>query len=180
MANIHYSNSGGTGPQGPTGPKGDTGPQGPSGAAALYSASYWSTVTQGPYAANSIHALTLNSTDWQTGIVLQNNSQVKMTNAGKYNIAFSAQLYQPQGNSVVNIWLAKNGTAVPQSNTKVDVNANNPWVVAAWNFFVNANSGDYYELIFSSDSNNTVIQAASPDQGHPDIPSVILTVNQVG
>jgi hypothetical protein len=31
MANIHYSNSGGTGPQGPVGPKGDTGDIGPQG-----------------------------------------------------------------------------------------------------------------------------------------------------
>jgi hypothetical protein len=29
MANIHYSNSGGVGPQGPVGAKGDTGPTGP-------------------------------------------------------------------------------------------------------------------------------------------------------
>lgn len=31
MANIHYSNSGGVGPQGPVGAKGDQGPTGPSG-----------------------------------------------------------------------------------------------------------------------------------------------------
>ena len=40
MANIHYSNSGGVGPQGPVGPKGDQGEEGPSGVASVISTSY--------------------------------------------------------------------------------------------------------------------------------------------
>ena len=40
MANIHYSNSGGVGPQGPVGAKGDTGPTGPSGVASVDYQSY--------------------------------------------------------------------------------------------------------------------------------------------
>ena len=179
---IHVTNPAGQGPAGLQGPTGATGPQGPAWTPA--SASYWSTVIQGPYTADSIHAMTLNATDWQSGVVLQNGSQIKITSAGKYNIMFSAQFEQPQGNSTVNIWLAKNGTAVPATNTRLDIAASSPYTVAAWNFFVNASANDYYELMWSSTNANTIIDyevaTGSGATLHPEIPSVILTVNQVG
>lgn len=147
------------------------------------SASYWSTVDQ-TGTANSIQAMTLNATDWQTGITLESNSHIKMNNTGKYNIAFSAQLHQTNSSGIVNIWLAKNGTAVENSNTKCAITANNPYYVAAWNFFVNAAAGDYYEIMWSSDSQHSVIEyEAATGSGatlHPAVPSLIVTVNQVG
>jgi hypothetical protein len=147
------------------------------------SASYWSTVDQ-TGTANSIQAMTLNATDWQTGITRESNSHIKMNNAGKYNIAFSAQLHQTNSSGITNIWLAKNGTAVENSNTKCAITANNPYYVAAWNFFVNAAAGDYYQIMWSSDSEHTVLEyEAATGSGatlHPAIPSLIVTVNQVG
>jgi hypothetical protein len=146
-------------------------------------ASYYSTQDQ-TGTANSIQAMTLNNTDWADGITLESNSHIKMTSAGKYNIAFSAQIRQGNSSGTMNIWLAKNGTAVANSNTKITVPSNNPYRVAAWNFFVDASAGDYYEIIWSSDSSTTVIEAeTSTGTGttlHPAIPSVILTVNQIG
>jgi hypothetical protein len=148
------------------------------------SASYYSTVDQGPFTANTINPMTVNVTDWQTGISVANSSKITFANAGKYNIAFSAQMHQTNSSSLTNIWLAKNGTAMAYTNTKVATTANNPYTVAAWNFFVNAAAGDYYQIMWSSDSNHTVLEAeAATGSGatlHPEIPSVIVTVNQVG
>jgi hypothetical protein len=148
------------------------------------SASYWSTVDQGPFNANTIQAMTLNTADWETGISVVSSSRITFANAGKYNIAFSAQMHQTNSSGVVNVWLAKNGTAVGNTNTKFDITANNPYAVAAWNFFVNAASGDYFQIMWSSSSPNTVLEAlASTGSGatlHPEVPSVIVTVNQVG
>lgn len=147
------------------------------------SASYWSTVDQ-TGTANSIQAMTLNATDWQTGVTLESGSHIKFTNAGKYNIAFSAQLHQTNSSGTVNIWLAKNGTAVENSNTKCAITANNPYYVAAWNFFVDAAANDYYQIMWSSTSANSVIEyEAATGSGanvHPAVPSLIVTVNQVG
>jgi len=168
---------GATGPTGTVGATGATGPTGPTWVGA--SASYYSTASQGPFTANAIQAMTLNANDWQTGVTLQNNSQFKVTDAGKYNIAFSAQLHQTNSSGVTNIWLNKNGTPQAWSNTTMSITANNPYYVAAWNFFVNANANDYYELMWSSDSNHTVLEAVVAGT-HPAIPSVIITVNQVG
>lgn len=147
------------------------------------SASYWSTADQ-TGTANSIQAMTITDNDWETGISVANSSRITMANAGKYNIAFSAQLRQINSQGVVNIWLAKNGTAVANSNTKVSISANDPYAVAAWNFFVDAAANDYYQIMWSSSSANSIIEAeAATGSGatlHPAIPSVIITVNQVG
>lgn len=148
------------------------------------SASYYSTVDQGPYSANTINAMTLNTADWETGVSVVSSSRITFANAGKYNIAFSAQLHQTNSSGIINIWLAKNGTAIANSNTKCSITSNNPYYVAAWNFFVNAAAGDYYQIMWSSDSQHTVIEyEAATGSGatlHPAIPSLIVTVNQVG
>lgn len=147
------------------------------------SASFFSTQDQSG-TANSIQAMTLNNTDWATGVTLESSSHIKMTAAGKYNIAFSAQLHQTNSSGIVNIWLAKNGTAITNSNTKATITANNPYYVAAWNFFVDASAGDYYQIMWSSDSGNSVLEheaaTGSGASTHPAIPSLIVTVNQVG
>ena len=151
-----------------------------------FSASYFSTVDQ-TGTLNSIQAHTFNNTDWQNGIQLVDNSKITFLHAGKYNIAFSDQLHATGGGGAgiaVNIWLAKNGTAVENTNTKVIVNNNNPYFVAAWNFFVNVNANDYYQLMWSADNANVLLEyeagTGSGASRHPSIPSTILTVNQVG
>ena len=190
---LHPGAEGIPGPTGPKGDKGDTGlngsqgPKGDTGSSGISntaSASYYSTADQGPFAANAIQAMTLNATDWQTEITLNSNSRITFTNAGKYNIAFSAQMHQTNSSGIVNVWLNKNGTPVSNTNTKFDITANNPYAVAAWNFFVNAAAGDYYQIMWSSSDNHTVLEAlAATGSGatlHPEVPSVIVTVNQVG
>ena len=149
-----------------------------------YSGSFLSTQNQ-VGSANSAQAMTLNNTDFSNGVSIANSSRITIAHAGKYNIAFSAQLHNNSGGSAtVNIWLRKNGLDVENSNTRVSVASNDPYAVAAWNFFVDAAAGDYYQLIWSSTSAQTGIdyQAGEVINSiyHPAIPSVILTVNQVG
>jgi hypothetical protein len=149
------------------------------------SASYHSRITQGPQAsANLVQPFTFSTTDWQTGIERVDNTKIKMLNAGKYNIAFSAQLVQANNNGTVNIWLNKNGTPMAYTNTKLVIESNATYTVAAWNFFVDAAANDYYEIIWSSSSTHTTVQydPAQTINGnlHPEIPSIIVTVNQVG
>jgi hypothetical protein len=186
-ANGADGNDGAPGADGSDGAPGADGAQGEPGTAGGFgaSASYYSTSTQGPQSSvDTVQAFTYTNNDWQTGVLLQNNSQIKMLSAGKYNIAFSAQIYQTNNTGNVNIWLSKNGSLVSNTNTKLNLNSNNHYLVAAWNFFVDAAANDYYELIWSSSSTNTSIKY-DPEQTidgnvHPAIPSIILTVNQVG
>lgn len=156
----------------------------PGGTGLGYYGSFFSSQTQ-TGTENSAQAMTLNTTDFADGVSIVNNSRITLANAGKYNILFSAQLYNTSGpTSTVNIWLSKNGTAVELTNTRLSVTSNNPYLVAAWNFFVDAAAGDYFELIWSASNVDTEIAYVGAQTVnsiyHPAIPSVILTVNQVG
>jgi hypothetical protein len=61
------------------------------------------------------------------------------------------------------------------------MHSNPGYEVAAWNFLVQANAGDYYELYWSSADTTAQIHAASAGTSptRPAIPSVILSVTQV-
>lgn len=176
---ISYSNYGGAGPQGPVGAQGVQGITGLSGISTIASASYYSTQTQGPFTANSIQPVTVNNTDWQNKVTLVDGSKITFTEGGKFDIQFSAQLEQTSSSGTVSIWLSKGGVNVPNSNTRIHVAASNPYAVAAWNFFVTANAGEYYQIMWSSTSSNTILESQVYDS-LPRIPSVIITVNQIG
>lgn len=149
--------------------------------ARIYHGSFYSTQTQSASADNVANPMTLNNTDFNDGVSIVDNSKVTIANAGKYNIAFSAQIHRGAGGGTgkeVNIWLAKNGNPVSNSNTRVQVQPDYPWVVAAWNFFVDAAANDYYEIMWAP-SNSHISLYTEVAGVHPAIPSVILTVNQV-
>ena len=97
-------------------------------------------------------------------------------------MAFSAQLDKTDsGQDDVDIWLSNASGPMSWTNTKIDVNNNNGKVVAAWNFFVTVTAGQYVELNWYSADAAMRVYAQAPDTNpvRPDIPSVILTVNQV-
>jgi hypothetical protein len=170
--------------QGIQGVKGDTGATGAAGGFGYYG-SFFDELDQ-TGTNGSIQAMRVRTTDFSNGVTANgtNHTQLTMAHAGKYNIAFSAQIHQTNSSSIVNIWLAKNGTAMEWTNTKCAITANNPYYVAAWNFFVDAAANDYYEIMWSADSANAILEAeAAVGSGatlHPAVPSVIITVNQVG
>ena len=186
------------GQKGDTGDKGDTGLQGLKGdkgdkgdagdtVIALQYGSFYDLSSQFSGVANTIQAIQCNFTLFNKGIQIINStggqlnaSRLKILIAGRYNIQFSIQLHQENSNGIVNIWLRKNGTDVEYSNTKLSIASNNPYLVAAWNFFVDASINDYYELIWSSNHSATKIEYLPESNGHPAVPSVILTIHQIG
>lgn len=112
-----------------------------------------------------------------------NLTNITLANAGVYNIQFSAQLDKTGGGGVaadVYIWLRKNGVDVSETNTRITLQGANTYTVAAWNFFVTAAAGDKFQIMWASSDANAAIVYISPVAYGPVIPSVILTVNQVG
>ena len=133
----------------------------------------------------SIRAFTLNSTDFANGVSIQNNSEITFTALGKFNLAFSAQLIKTGGAATnIWIWLRHNGVDVPDSATVLEMGNNNQYLVAAWNFFIDVNTNpQHFELMWytpSADVSIGAIADASTPVGVPAVPSIILTVNQVG
>ena len=76
-------------------------------------------------------------------------SQITFANAGTYNVQFSAQFHNTGGGgsgNTVHIWFKLNGTDIADSDTRLTVPSNAPYVVAAWNFIVSVAAGDYVEI----------------------------------
>jgi len=172
--------------EGIQGIQGTIGIQGTAGISPFHYGAFYDTTDQS-VTSGQVAAMQYNTNDFASGVSIINDTNadpsiIKVTNAGKYNIQFSAQLYRESGGSAahVDIWLRKNGTNVPDTSTKIHLANNNTYVVAAWNFLVSAAAGDEYQIMWSQDA--SVILAHEPENlvtPHPAIPSIILTVTQV-
>lgn len=118
-----------------------------------------------------------------------NPTLIKTLYPGVYNIQFSCQFQNTDTQlQDVHIWLRKNGQStsydVPNSGSLISVpNAHggiSGHTIAAWNFFVESNLNDYYQLVWSTTSVSKVsMQYYTPGSPPPGVPSVILTVNKV-
>jgi hypothetical protein len=169
---------------GPTGPSGAVGPSGAAGidATQRYFLNAFDTTTQTNPSAASGNAFTYNTTVDSRGVAVVSGSMIQVANSGVYNIQFSAQLEKSSANKEdVDIWLSKNGVGVPWSATTIVVEGSSDRQVAAWNFLLSMDSNEFAELYWHSDDLNVVAIAASGHAvpAHPDIPSIILTVNNV-
>jgi hypothetical protein len=140
------------------------------------------TTTQVNPSASSGNAFTYNTTVDSRGISVVSGSMIQVAHSGVYNIQFTAQLEKQSANKDdVDIWLSKNGVGVPWSATTIVVEGSSDRQVAAWNFFLSMDANEYAELYWHSDDLDVVALAASGHAvpAHPDIPSIILTVNNV-
>ena len=130
----------------------------------------------------------LTTTDTANGIDLDptDNTKIVAATAGYYNIQFSIQLLTFD-NTIDNVtlWFRQNGVDVPYSAGVVSVpaiHAGKPGAaIISWNLVLPLTSGDYIQLLMSSDSANTVAATYPPGVSpvHPASPSIILTATFV-
>ena len=109
-------------------------------------------------------------------------SRITFANAGTYNIQFSAQLHNTGGGgsgNTVNIWFKLNGNNIDNSDTKVTVPSNVPYLVAAWNFIISVTAGQYVEIAWFTDNANIILEHEPSTAVSPAIPSVIITAQQI-
>lgn len=146
--------------------------------------SFYDTTTQ-TNVANTPRSMSLNTTDITNGVSISGstnpyNTYIKTVNAGIYDIQFSAQVEKTDaGIDKMWIWLRKNGVDLTDTSTAVTLEGNNTKYVAAWNWFVNAAAGDYFQLMWYSADANIRIVAESATANYPGIPSLIVTADRV-
>lgn len=140
--------------------------------------SFYDTTTQTAAVINTAYPVTLNSTTISDGVYIGTpTSRVYVDRVGTYNFQFSIQLKKASSNAKeVYIWCRVNGVDVTYSATQVTLAGNNAAVVAAWNFVLELNAGDYFELVWSTDDTGCQIVSIPSASPAPGIPSVILTV----
>lgn len=128
---------------------------------------------------NTGNPVLLRQTAAADGFSIVDNSKITAQYPGVYDLQFSLQLRNTGGGGSgqdVEIWLVKNEQAVAYTNTRVAVNTNGPYVVAAWDFIVDFAAGDRAQLYWATDNHHVVIQYNTGTMGGPDVPSAIVTV----
>jgi len=140
--------------------------------------SFYDTTDQTAANINIAYAMTFNTTDLSEGVTVGTpTSRIYVDRPNIYNIQFSAQIINDGGGAHrAWIWFRKNGTDVPNSATALRIQGNNTEAVAAWNYLLQMNSGDYFELIWEVDDTDVKLHADAATGIHPAIPSIILTV----
>jgi hypothetical protein len=157
----------------------------------LYKGSFYDNFTQTlTGGANVAVPVRLNTTDTSAtnGISVvtdgTNLTRITVANTGVYNLLFSAQLANSGGTGqTVDFWLRKNGATaafnVADTTGKVVLQSNTNFAMAAWNYFIALNAGDYIYLMWTATSTNVTMVNTVANAVHPASPSIIVTLNQV-
>lgn len=111
-------------------------------------------------------------------------TRITVANAGVYNLLFSAQLTNSGGSGqTVDFWLRKNGSTaaenIADTNGKVHLQSGANYLMAAWNYFVSLEAGDYIQLMWTATSTNITMVTEAANGVHPATPSIIVTLNKV-
>ena len=139
----------------------------------------WQNNTTLTGSANVSQSFQYDTTDLAYKTYLQPPDKLYVEDTGVYNLQFSAQLEEPAGgDATIYIWLKKNGVNVLESAGAIDL-ANKGKVVVGWNFMTSMNAGDYLEITWQSNNNNTEIIGEPASGNIPAIPSVIATLTQI-
>lgn len=148
---------------------------------ALYLGTFYDTTDQTAAAINTAYAMTFNTTGLSRGVRRgSTTSRIYLDNPGVYNIAFSVQATTGAASShYMYIWLRKNGTDMAWTATRMEFKGAGNDQVLAWNFVEQFAAGDYFELMWSVSDTSVQITEITSVSPAPDIPSIILTVNQV-
>jgi len=148
---------------------------------ATYLAAYSNTSQQ---STGSPQAMNLGTVDFSQNLSLQAGTKITIADTGIYNLQFSAQ-YENQHNAEhdINIWLVKDGAHVDNTNTLIQIPKNQSGhfglVVAAWNFLINAISGEQYELYWQCSSTQVWLRNYIAAGAIPATPSVITTITKI-
>jgi hypothetical protein len=146
--------------------------------------SFTSNATQTNSNVGNAVYMTLNNDGGSNGVSIVSSSRITVARTGRYNLQFSAQLEKTDGGTdQVEIWLTKNGSAVANSATQLELKGSGAKDVAAWNWVDNVTTANtYYQIAWgSSDANAqlTAIPSANTLSGVA-VPSLIVTVVPVG
>lgn len=124
-------------------------------------------------------------TDIAQGITVVDNTKFTVESGGTYNLIFSAQMDKSTygSPSLISVWLRINGEDIEWSTGEIITPPTvvGSRVILGWNYVYTLNAGDYMELVWYSNNENTIIDASPRNEelGIPAIPSIAVTITQV-
>ena len=136
--------------------------------------------------ANTATIMTFNVTDYSNDVSMVSSSKITVVNSGVYNLQWSGQFENVDTQlHDASVWIRVNGADVVGSNSLTSVpnkhGGVNGHTIAAWNYFVQLNAGDYLQLMWSTDDAQVSLQyyAAGVTPTRPTTASVIATLSFV-
>lgn len=144
--------------------------------------SFYLTTQQTIPVINTAYAIPFNNTaDANQVAIGTTTSHIVTSVAGYYNFQFSLQLAKTGGSNIgIWVWPRVNGVDIADSNTKLQLTgSSSSESVAAWNFILPMNAGDYFELMWAADDTRAIIKAEAANAFSPAIPPAILTATFV-
>lgn len=143
---------------------------------------FFDTTNQTPTSTTSRNFMRYDSTSLAGGVTIASGNRIILPNSGVYDIQFSAQIDKTGGTAAnFDIWIVEDNTDVPWSNTKIHLDgAAHEEHVASWNWVVSGVPGTNYQIGWRVDNADAFLAVFSglTNPVRPDVPSVILTVNQ--
>lgn len=147
------------------------------------SGSFYENTTQ-TTTANTPTPMIISQSGFLNDVSLFGTTGIQVSNAGYYNLQFSAQVFRTAGSSSqhIDIWLRVNGVDVANTNSRLNVNDHSIYHVTAWNWFLYFGATDYVEIMWATTSANIELRSevANLIIPHPETPSVIATINRIG
>lgn len=143
---------------------------------------------QGVVSASTALAVPMDTTDTSNGVSFDpaNPSHIVFDIAGYYNIQFSCQLLNfTTSEDNVTFWYRQNGVDVAYSAGISEVAPKHGSLpgasIVSWNIVLPVKATDYIQLMYASNTGNTVLATYPPGTSpvHPTSPSVILTATFV-
>lgn len=151
--------------------------------------SYYDTTTQVPADVNTPYEVSLNSVFLDTanapiqyGVYRgADTAHIYVDNTGTYNFQFSIQVHNTAaGTKHVSFWADVNGTSVDNTATTITMTGSAAEAtVAAWNFMLKLNRGDYFRLMWATTNKKVELHYEPATAIVPAVPSVILTVSSI-
>jgi hypothetical protein len=148
-----------------------------------YYAQYQDDQTQTAAASNVGYPMKFRQMDLSNEVTVVSDSRITFANGGVYNLQFSSQFQNTDTQlNDVTIWLRKNGTDVAGSSGYCSIpnkhGSVNGHTIVAWNYLIEVNANDYYEIVWSASSTQVTMQYYAAGNPPPSTASAIFTVTQ--
>lgn len=141
----------------------------------------------GTFFTNSDQSIGINTatvvSNWvvaDTSRTYLDGTRIYVEETGDYFVQFSCMFIKTNASTgTADMWIRKNGTDVPDSNTRITLSGSNAEITMTVGLILDLDAGDYIQFVSSASASNTLL-SHSPAGVGPAVPGIIATLNLVG
>lgn len=135
--------------------------------------------TQRLTAALTAFPVNFSNTENAYQIMKTGRSNITFQQTGDYMIEISAIVDTALPNKHIEMWVEKNGVAIPRSNTKLEVTSATTEAIIAVPFIISMTKNDTMRIMWASDDAGSTLVFTPSTSYSPSSPSIIMTIAKV-